>query len=116
MRKKDKYFKNLHNHAENAFIMNSNEYWKHFFKKPLKYYNPYVIEMFNYDNLLFDINELFLLKGKWNSFFENENNISIEIGSGSGNFLTTKAKNDKNENYIGFEIRFKRLVVSAKKK
>lgn len=115
MRQKEKYFKNLHNKEENAYQMNSKGLWKHFFKNELRYYNPYILEMFNYSNLLFEENELLKLKGKWHNFFENNNDISIEIGSGSGNFLNKLARNNENINYIGFEIRFKRLVVSAKK-
>lgn len=94
---------------------NDKKMYEYFFNKPLNNYNPYVYEMFNYDNLLFKEDILINNKGKWNEFFENSNDISIEIGSGSGNFLNTLAINNKNINYIGFEVRFKRLVYSSKK-
>lgn len=94
---------------------NASEMYKYFFNKPLTNYNPYIYEMFNYDNLLFDKEFLCENKGKWNKYFDNSNEISIEIGSGSGNFLNTLALKNKDINYIGFEIRFKRLVYSAKK-
>lgn len=43
------------------------------------------------------------LKGKWKSFFGNDNPIYIEIGMGKGNFITTNAINHPSINYIGIE-------------
>ncbi|MEG1015361.1 MAG: tRNA (guanosine(46)-N7)-methyltransferase TrmB [Bacilli bacterium] len=42
-------------------------------------------------------------KGIWNTIFNNDNPIEIEIGTGKGNFLISKALNNKNINYIGIE-------------
>ncbi len=42
-------------------------------------------------------------QGKWNSFFQNENPIHIEIGMGKGRFITDMAKLHPNINYIGIE-------------
>ena len=41
--------------------------------------------------------------------------IHLEIGSGSGRYLIEWANNNKNDFFIGFELRYKRLVLSAKK-
>lgn len=54
-------------------------------------------------------------KNKWNEFFKNDNPIYIEIGSGAGNFSVRSGEKNKGKNYIGLELRFKRLVNSAEK-
>jgi tRNA (guanine-N7-)-methyltransferase len=42
-------------------------------------------------------------KGKWQQVFQNDNPIMIEIGMGKGNFITTLAKENPQNNYIGIE-------------
>ena len=42
-------------------------------------------------------------KGKWNSLFNNNNPIEIEIGTGKGKFIINKALENPNINYIGIE-------------
>jgi tRNA (guanine-N7-)-methyltransferase len=42
-------------------------------------------------------------RGKWNSFFQNENPIHIEIGMGKGKFIIDMASLCPNINYIGIE-------------
>ena len=54
-------------------------------------------------------------KGRWNSFFKNDNPIEIEIGMGKGNFIIKKAKENKNINYIGIE-KYNSVLVQAIKK
>lgn len=41
--------------------------------------------------------------GRWNSIFNNNNPIHIEIGTGKGNFIIGKALNNPNINFIGIE-------------
>ena len=41
--------------------------------------------------------------GKWNSLFNNNNPIYIEIGMGKGNFIIENALKNPNINYIGIE-------------
>ena len=41
--------------------------------------------------------------GKWNTVFNNNNKIYLEIGSGKGKFIYEKAKKHKNINFIAFE-------------
>ena len=43
-------------------------------------------------------------KGKWNSLFNNDNPIFIEIGMGKGNFIINNAINNPDINYIGIEM------------
>lgn len=55
------------------------------------------------------------LKGKWNSVFQNENPIYIEIGMGKGQFLLTLAKQNPTINYIGIE-RYSSVLLRALEK
>ncbi len=77
--------------------------------------NPYKEIIEEFESIIRDKNEIFSLKGKWNEKFNNKNQINLEIGCGSGNFLQKQALNNPNENFIGIEIRFKRIVKSANK-
>ena len=54
-------------------------------------------------------------KGKWKELFENENPIEIEIGTGKGKFIISKAEANPNINYIGIE-KYDSPLVSAVKK
>ena len=42
-------------------------------------------------------------KGKWHTYFKNNNPIYVEIGMGKGKFLIENAKRNKDINYIGIE-------------
>ncbi len=55
------------------------------------------------------------LKGKWKEFFGNDNEIHIEIGMGKGDFISNKALQNKNVNYIGIELSKSVLVVAINK-
>ena len=54
-------------------------------------------------------------KGKWNSLFNNDNPIEIEIGTGKGKFIISLAIDNPNVNYIGIE-KYDSPLVSAVKK
>ena len=97
-------------------IIDGKELWKYFFKKPKKNYNKYMYEMVDYPGyLIYDNEKVDTYKGKWNEFFENDNDIFLEIGCGSGNFTVGNAEKFKDRNYIALELRFKRLVLGARK-
>ena len=97
-------------------IINEKEIWKYFFEKPKKNYNKYMYEMLEFPEYLMYNNEsVDEDRGKWNEFFGNKNDIYLEIGCGSGNFTVQNAEKFKDRNYIALELRFKRLVLGAKK-
>lgn len=54
-------------------------------------------------------------KGNWNGLFGNNNDIEIEIGTGKGKFIISKAIDNPNTNYIGIE-KYDSPLVSAVKK
>ena len=102
--------------AEKSKMINENEIWKYFFEKPKKNYNKYMCEMLEFPEYLMYNNEsVDSYRGKWSEFFQNDNNIYLEIGCGSGNFTVKNAQKFKDRNYIALELRFKRLVLAAKK-
>ena len=101
---------------EKSQIINEKEIWKYFFEKPKKNYNKYMCEMLEFPEYLMYNNEsIDSYRGKWSEFFQNDNNIYLEIGCGSGNFTVKNAQKFKDRNYIALELRFKRLVLAAKK-
>lgn len=55
------------------------------------------------------------LRGKWNTLFNNDNPINVEIGTGKGKFIIDLAKNNPNINYIGIEKYDTPLVGAVKK-
>ncbi len=60
------------------------------------------------------IEKNFDLKGKWSSFFKNDNPIILELGCGKGEYTTELAKLNSNKNYIGIDIKGARIWKGAK--
>lgn len=56
-----------------------------------------------------------IYKGKWNTYFENDNPIHIELGCGKGHFITSMSKLNCNINYIAIE-RQSQIIAQALKK
>ena len=102
--------------TEKSTIINEQEIWKYFFEKPKKNYNKYMYEMLEFpEYLMYNNKSIDEYCGKWQEFFGNNNDTYLEIGCGSGNFTIQNAEKFKNRNYIALELRFKRLVLGAKK-
>ena len=103
---------NLNENLENE----KKDLWKHFFHSEKSNYNIYMYKLLDYPEYIIYNSELMKeKKGKWNQFFKNDNPIALEIGTGSGNFMRQLAERNPNKNFIGLELRFKRLVLSAEK-
>ncbi|CAL2089406.1 tRNA (guanosine(46)-N7)-methyltransferase TrmB [Tenacibaculum sp. 190524A05c] len=56
----------------------------------------------------------FHLKGKWNSFFKNDNPIVLELGCGKGEYTIALAKKNPDKNFIGIDIKGARFWRGAK--
>lgn len=56
----------------------------------------------------------FELKGKWSSFFKNNNPLVLELGCGKGEYTIALAKKKPNINYIGVDIKGARFWRGAK--
>ncbi|MCI8453486.1 MAG: tRNA (guanosine(46)-N7)-methyltransferase TrmB [Lachnospiraceae bacterium] len=61
------------------------------------------------------IQEPKMLKGRWHTFFKNENPIHIEIGMGKGKFLMELAAMNPLINYVGIE-RYSSVLLKGLKK
>ena len=53
-------------------------------------------------------------KGKWHSFFNNNNPIVIELGCGKGEYTIALARKNPNINYIGIDLKGARFWRGAK--
>lgn len=65
-------------------------------------------------------NELIILepkeyKGRWREVFGNDNPISLEIGSGKGDFIKRMADENCNSNFIALEISIKAFYLAKEK-
>tara|TARA_B110000003_G_scaffold276437_1_gene322885 strand:- start:6544 stop:7215 length:672 start_codon:yes stop_codon:yes gene_type:complete len=56
----------------------------------------------------------FTHKGKWHSFFNNNNPIVIELGCGKGEYTIALAEKNPTKNYIGIDIKGARFWRGAK--
>lgn len=56
----------------------------------------------------------FHLKGKWNTFFKNDNPIVLELGCGKGEYSLALAEKNPNKNFIGVDIKGARFWRGAK--
>lgn len=56
----------------------------------------------------------FSYKGKWHSFFGNNNPIIVELGCGKGEYTVALARKNPNKNYIGIDIKGARFWRGAK--
>jgi len=56
----------------------------------------------------------FKWKGKWASFFKNDNPIVLELGCGKGEYTVGLAKQNPNKNFIGIDIKGARFWRGAK--
>lgn len=109
---------------ENKIMKNENleitdlkqDLWRHFFHSPKSNYNKYMYQLLDYPEfIIYDNEKMKERKNKWFEYFKNSNPLAIEIGTGSGNFIKELARRNPNKNFIGLELRFKRLCLSADK-
>lgn len=77
--------------------------------------NPYIEKVNNDPDILLDTQEIYSRKWKWWEYFWNTNPLVLEIGTGMGNFFGKIVWENPDKNFIGMEIRFKRLFFSAEK-
>lgn len=56
----------------------------------------------------------FTHKGKWHSFFNNNNPIVVELGCGKGEYTIALAKKNPDKNFIGIDIKGARFWRGAK--
>ena len=81
--------------------------------------NPYMARVFDYPELLIPHPTPENFQQLWDSKKENvpasSGRVHLEIGCGSGRYLTEWAQENPKDAFIGLELRYKRLVLAAKK-
>ncbi len=84
-------------------------------------YNPYIAHVYDYPELILphprpdNFQEILKRINKDTPVDALPGKIHIEIGCGSGRYLIKCALENSKDLFIGFELRYKRLVLSAKK-
>ena len=84
-------------------------------------YNPYIARVYDYPELLLphptpeNFQELWARKNKDNLGDALPGKVHIEIGCGSSRYLIKWALENSQDFFIGLELRYKRLVLAAKK-
>lgn len=93
-----------------------NGLWKHFFHSAKSHYNKYMYQLLDYpEYIIYDREEMKKNINNWKIYFKNDKPIAVEIGTGSGNFIKELAYRNPDKNFIGLELRFKRLCLAAEK-
>lgn len=77
--------------------------------------NPYIEIIQTDPHILQTPEKIYAQKWNWADFFENKNEIYLEIGTGLGNFFSLEASQNSTKNFIGMEIKYKRLYKTAEK-
>ncbi len=77
--------------------------------------NPYIEKVKADSDIMHQVEEIYSHKWKWSQYFGNDNEIILEIGTGMGNFFGKQVARLPEKNFIGMEIRYKRLFQTAEK-
>ena len=77
--------------------------------------NPYVEQYFGYGAPVLVGKEAPKYRDDWSLAFERKAPLCLELGSGNGFFLTGMAHKYPQYNWLGVEIRYKRVIMVAKK-
>ncbi len=77
--------------------------------------NPFLKAHREYGRPVLTAEEALKQKGKWSEEFGRMAPLHVEIGSGNGFFLAGRATQNPEFNWLGLEIRFKRVVLTARK-
>ena len=67
------------------------------------------------ENSKYLIDNPYNYKNKWNSLFNNNNPINLELGMGRGEFIINMAKNNPKVNFIGLELNESQTATAVKK-
>lgn len=77
--------------------------------------NPYIELVKNHTKILTDTDQIYSNKSSWSKFFWDSNPLVLEIWTGLGNFFSSQVIDNPKKNFIGMEIRYKRLFKTAEK-
>ncbi len=77
--------------------------------------NAYIQKVEDHKNIIDKENEAFEKKWLWWEYFWNKNDIVVEIGTWLWNFFSGEVSKNPKNNFVWFEIKYKRLFVTAEK-
>jgi tRNA (guanine-N7-)-methyltransferase len=77
--------------------------------------NPYVVSHREFGREVIPGSDAPAWRGRWAEQFGREAPLHLEVGSGNGFYLSGMAELHPEADWIGVEIRFKRVVLAAKK-
>jgi tRNA (guanine-N7-)-methyltransferase len=78
--------------------------------------NPYLREYHAFGPPVLKVEDLRAARGRWSEVFGGADGpLHVEIGSGNGHFLAGMAALHPERRWLGLEIRYKRVVLSARK-
>ncbi len=77
--------------------------------------NPYIEKVKSHKNIINIVEEIYPHKWEWSKYFWNTHEIHLEIGTGLWNFFSKEVNRNPHINYIGMEIKYKRLFIWAEK-
>ncbi len=77
--------------------------------------NPYHDKLKDFDGFVLRDEEAEAHKGKWSEVFGNSQPLSVEIGTGYGEFMLEWCEKNPSDNFVGLDHRFKRSFHLAKK-
>ena len=77
--------------------------------------NPYIEKVQTDSDIFTDTQKIYSHQWNWWAYFWNTHPLVLEIGTGMGNFFGKQVWEHHKENFIGMEIRYKRLWQTAEK-
>ena len=77
--------------------------------------NPYIDKVKEHKNIINIYDEIYKNKWKWNEYFWNKNDITLEVGTWLWNFFSREVQKNPNMNFLWMEIKYKRLYICAEK-
>lgn len=77
--------------------------------------NPYIELVNNHQKILIDTTKIYSNKSTWSKFFWNSNPLVLEIWTWLWNFFSSQVIDNPDKNFIGIELRYKRLYKTAEK-
>lgn len=76
--------------------------------------NPYHDRLKVFDGFVMRDEEAEAHQGRWRAVFGNDFQLSVEIGTGYGDFMIEWCRNNPTSNFVGLDHRFKRSFTLAK--
>ena len=77
--------------------------------------NPYIEKVKNHINILNNTDDIYKNKGKWKNYFQNDNELILEIWTWLWNFFSREVQKNPDKNFLWMEIKYKRLYICAEK-